>query len=504
MAKLKFSKRSKENIDNGYRWKILIVDDEPEIHKVTKTVLKNIEFESKKLEFFSAYNAHEAIDILKNNYDIAIVFLDVVMESDDAGLKVAKQIRNELHNKNIRIILRTGQPGLAPEHEIILNYDINDYKSKTELTSDKLFTTVIAALRAYKDLIIIDKNRIGLEKIIDASKSIFKLSSLNTFVEGVLTQLISILNLSDDVNNIRKSDAFFAQLNNSKFELIATTGKFKMDDNYKIITPKAIEYLDMAFIQKSSFFKDDVYVGYFEATNNSMVFLYIEGCKDLNDYDKKFLRIFSHNISIAYENIHLNAEIIDTQKEIVEILGEVVENRSKDTANHVKRVANISYILAIAYGLSKKEAQELKLASPMHDIGKIAIPDNILLKPQKLDENELKLMQTHSSVGYEILKNSKRNILKTAAIVAYEHHEKWDGTGYPRGLKGKDINIYGRITSLVDVFDALLHKRAYKDAWELKEVLKYIKDQKGLMFEPKIVDCFFENLDEIKKISGIK
>jgi len=505
MSIMKFAKKDKSD-ENIYseKWKVLIVDDEPEVHNITKSVLKEFIFDHKKLEFISAFNGAEAIEKLKIHTDICVIFLDVVMETDDAGLVVVKRIRDELKNSKVRIILRTGQPGLAPEKDVILNYDINDYKEKTELTSIKLFSSLVTAIRSYRDLSIIEQNKIGLKKIISASRTIFQIHSLSLFVEGVLTQLVSILNLSHDPSNMKASDAFFAILNEdkieNKFELLTTTGKFRKEDQSKIITPEALVLLNEAFINKESFFKDDVYVGFFSTNNHSDLFLYIEGCSSLSQLDKDFINIFSNDILVAYENIHLHNEIVETQKELISRLGSVVENRSKEVANHVNRVAKISYLLAVKYGLSKEESRKIEMASPMHDIGKVAIPDNILLKPARLTDDEFEIIKTHSQIGYNILECGKREILKTASIIAHQHHEKWVGNGYPQGLKGEDIHIYGRITAIADVFDALTYKRVYKEAWELEKALDFIKDQRGKHFEPKLVDIFFENIQDIKKI----
>ncbi len=447
MSMIKFSKKEKIQEDiYTEKWKILIVDDEPEVHKITKTVLKEFLFEHKKLDFLSAYSGAEAIEILKDHKDIAVILLDVVMETDDAGLIVVKKIREELKNTKVRIILRTGQPGLAPEKDVILNYDINDYKEKTELSSIKLFSSIVTAIRSYRDLSIIEQNKIGLKKIISASRTIFQIHSLTLFVEGVLTQLVSILNLSHDPSNMKASDAFFAILDGTKdenkFKLLTTTGKFRQDDKSKIITIDAIALLNEAFLLKKSFFKDDVYVGFFTTSNNNDLFLYIEGCSTLSQQDKDFIDIFSNDILVAYENIHLHNEIVETQKELISRLGSVVENRSKEVHHHVSRVAKVSHLLAIKYGLSEEEAKKIKMASPMHDIGKIAIPDNILLKPAKLTNDEFEVIKTHPNIGYNILKCGQREILKTASIIAHEHHEKWDGSGYPQGLKEDKIHIW--------------------------------------------------------------
>jgi len=196
----------------------------------------------------------------------------------------------------------------------------------------------------------------------------------------------------------------------------------------------------------------------------------------------------------------LTDEIEDTQREVVFTMGAIGESRSKETGNHVKRVAQYSKILALHYGLSEKEADLLKQASPMHDIGKVAIPDAILNKPGRFDKEERKIMDTHATLGYDMLKNSQRELLCLAATVAYEHHEKWDGTGYPQGLKGEEINIAGRITALADVFDALGSDRVYKKAWDDERIFTLFKEERGKHFDPKLIDIFFENLDEFLKV----
>ena len=202
----------------------------------------------------------------------------------------------------------------------------------------------------------------------------------------------------------------------------------------------------------------------------------------------------------ALESAILYQEIEDTQKEIIFTMAEVGESRSKETGNHVKRVAEYSRVLALGLGMSADEADLLRMASPMHDIGKIGIPDAVLKKPGKLDEAEFEIMKSHAEVGYQMLKGSKRKILKTAAIVAREHHEKWNGRGYPRGLKGEEIHIFGRITAVADVFDALGSDRVYKKAWPIEKILNLFKEERGEHFDPQLVEVFLEHLDELMAI----
>jgi PAS domain S-box-containing protein len=200
------------------------------------------------------------------------------------------------------------------------------------------------------------------------------------------------------------------------------------------------------------------------------------------------------------EVVQLHNELEETQRELIYRMGEIGETRSLETGNHVKRVAEYSKLLGEKYGLKTDEVSILFMASPMHDIGKVGIPDSILNKPGKHTPEEWEIMKTHSEIGYNILKSSKRPILKAAAIISHTHHEKWDGSGYPKGLKDDNIHIFGRITAIADVFDALGSDRVYKKAWSLDKILALFKEQRGIHFDPLLVDLFLNNLNEFLEI----
>jgi len=215
--------------------------------------------------------------------------------------------------------------------------------------------------------------------------------------------------------------------------------------------------------------------------------------------DEEIIEYISIRTDLTKE-VELREDIVATQEEVLHTLGELGEGRSKETGDHVNRVSLFSEILARAYGCPEKDVELLKMASPMHDIGKVVIPDSILLKPGKLTQEEFEHMKEHTIYGYEIFNKSKHTLLKTAALVSYEHHEKWDGTGYPRGLIGEEIHIFGRITAIADVFDALSHDRVYKKAWSIEDSLAFVKSERGKAFEPRLVDLLLENIDKIRKI----
>jgi len=224
----------------------------------------------------------------------------------------------------------------------------------------------------------------------------------------------------------------------------------------------------------------------------------------LEDKNKKSIELYNEfemqMIEKVSEIYGLNQELIDTQKEVIFKIGTIGETRCRETANHVKRVALYSELLAKEYGLSSDECEVVKLASTMHDIGKIGIPDAILNKNGKHTFEEFKEMKTHSQLGHDMLVDSNKELLKAAATVALEHHEKYDGTGYPNALKGENIHLYGRIVALADVFDALGSDRVYKDAWEDEKIFELFKEEKGKHFDPKLVDIFFDNVDSFISI----
>ncbi|PKL17946.1 MAG: two-component system response regulator [Spirochaetae bacterium HGW-Spirochaetae-5] len=194
------------------------------------------------------------------------------------------------------------------------------------------------------------------------------------------------------------------------------------------------------------------------------------------------------------------AEIDETRLDIIRILGRAAEYKDNETGIHIIRMSRYCEKIALAHGLDNKDAELLLNAAPMHDVGKIGIPDNILQKPGRLDEKEREIINSHAYIGSKIIGKHKSEILSTAAVIAYEHHEKWDGSGYPRGLKGEEINIFSRITALADVFDALTSKRVYKEIWPVEDAVKLIKNEKGKHFDPEIVDAFLSILPEILKI----
>ncbi len=239
---------------------------------------------------------------------------------------------------------------------------------------------------------------------------------------------------------------------------------------------------------------EDEIIGVYQAVNKK------GNEKGFSEEDKELLLVASTYTGKQIESVMLREEIERTLREVTHTLAEAGEQRSKETGQHVKRVSEYSFLLGKLYGMDPKEAVLLKDASPLHDIGKIAVPDSVLLKPGKLTDDEREVMKNHTTLGYEILKGSERKLLKAASVVAYEHHEKWDGTGYPCGTKGEDIHLFGRITAIADVYDALSEERVYKAAWPLDKILVLFKEERGKHFDPTLARLFVENIDKFVEI----
>jgi len=208
---------------------------------------------------------------------------------------------------------------------------------------------------------------------------------------------------------------------------------------------------------------------------------------------------------IKFEHTRLLTELEDSQKEMIWILTELMESSSDETGQHVRRVSELSALLAHHHpALSEDDVETIRYASPMHDVGKLTVPHEILHKPGRYTEDEFNAMKHHTTNAYKLLYGSERKLIKASAIIAHEHHEKWNGKGYPRGLKGADIHIYGRIVALADVFDALTHARSYKGAWDIDKVLTYINEHDGTQFDPELVAILNDHIDEFINIANIQ
>lgn len=319
-------------------WKILIVDDDQEIHAVTKMALADVIISGRQLEFFHAYSGSEALDRLTEHDDIAMVLLDVVMETDDAGLKVAQAIREQLGNDEIRIVLRTGQPGYAPEESVVKNYDINDYKTKTELTRSRLLTTVFSAVRSYQQLCTINENRRGLRKIIHSASNLMEKHSIVNFSEGVVTQIASLLGLrAEGIVGAR------APHKDNDILVLGAAGHFADSINKSLSTLNSdeIEKNVRKCLNEQRHIHTDTATVFFIDGQAHQAAAYIETKNIVAEYDQELLEVFLANIAVGFENANLFEELqtaayldpltgIPNRAEFTRCLQELSEKPDKD------------------------------------------------------------------------------------------------------------------------------------------------------------------------------
>ncbi|CDG85609.1 DUF3369 domain-containing protein [Janthinobacterium agaricidamnosum] len=485
-------------------WRVLIVDDDVDVHAVTRLALRNVVFKERELELFSAYSGREAFDILRDTPDIALVLLDVVMETDDAGLILARRIREELNNQIVRVVLRTGQPGQAPEQRVIIEYDINDYKAKTELTTQKLFTTVISALRAYESLMMLERSRIGLGKILAGATNLYQIHSLREFASGVLNQVSAILDVGAD------GVLCLMQGGSGKPSVVAATGSYAalaeletMPDDHALAPT-----IRKAFAEKRSQFEHPANVLFIQTEGDRQLAISVTPPWPLAQIQRDLLEVFCQRIAAAFDNLYMYGQLRKAQEATVVALAGLAEFRDGDTGDHVLRVQTLSSAIAASlkqHGVYPDELTPqlldmIGLASILHDVGKVATPDNILLKPGRHNDEERAQMQLHASVGQTILERAANMVdgvsyLSYGAQIAGGHHEHFDGAGYPQGLIGRAIPLAARIVAVVDVFDALLHERPYKESWPYPQVRSYIEERSGSQFDPEVVSALMALVD---------
>ena len=485
------------------QWDLLIVDDDEDIHIITQMILERVRFHDRPVVCHSARSAKEALSLLSTR-TFSVALVDVVMETDTAGLDLIRTIRGMTVHNLMRIILRTGQPGSAPENSVISAYDINDYREKTDLTAQKLTTAVVAALRSHSDLLTIERNRQGLRRVILATADLFSGQTLQRFAEIGLRQ-IALIHPHTALIPPESVSSFFAGGGPlGSIVVLAASGAYAPYEGL-LLDALLMEHenvrIDVAacLLQGTGLLAGDRLTLYHPGTAGIPNFIHLAGIPDLSDSDLDLLEVFHSTLSIAFDNLRIRQEADDTQREIIFNLGEVIEGRSRETGAHVKRMTEISRLLARRHGLPENQVEILALAAPLHDIGKLSIPDSILTKPGKLNPEEFEAIKSHPRFGYDILKRSGREVFKAAARVALSHHERWDGTGYPDGLRGEEIDLFARIVAVADVFDALTSDRVYKKAWPMSDAVEYILSQSGMQFDPALcatfADCTAEMAD---------
>jgi response regulator RpfG family c-di-GMP phosphodiesterase len=472
-------------------WKVLVVDDEPDIRRLTALNLRGFEFAGKRLELIEAGSAAEAREQLKQHPDIGLALIDVVMESDDAGLKLVEHIRHDQGNTMMRLVIRTGQPGIAPERYVIDHFDIDDYKDKTELTSQRLYTTVRSALKNYRDLQTIELNRQGLSRILAVTPELYNLQrdNLEEYFQGMLMQLIGICRLGHS-GMIYTIDGMVMTVDGKDVRIRAGAGE--LDEGHgnperrrmiaelcsKVVTGN----------HEPHGLREGSVVVPLAVKNEVFGFVYLEAGEALSQADRELIQILANQCAAGLDNFRLHHSLEESYDQAVDMLGQVAEFKDTATGTHIRRIQAYTLLLALELGATPAEAEIYGKASRLHDIGKVGIPDAVLRKPGKLTPEEFEVIKRHSAIGDSILMHSPS--LAVARLVARSHHERWDGSGYPDGLAGEDIPYVARLVAIVDVFDALVSARPYKGPWQAEAAAAEIERGTGTMFQREPAEAF--------------
>ena len=303
-------------ISTARKWKIAVIDDDPAVHEGTRFALSDYNLNGQTLEILSAYSAAEGRILMRAHPDIAAVLLDVIMETDAAGLDLVEYIRNEIKNETVRIILRTGQPGQAPERRVIVQYDINDYKAKTELTADKLFTSLTAALRSFQQLERMVQTRRGLEIIIDAASTLYDFKSMQRLAEGVLTQLASLLNVDCAGILVLRDDGSSA---GADFSVLAGSGcysRFIGTTSSRALDPDLRQMVEAAFLRRKNEFFDHRSVLYLRTGSGREVVVLLQAERQLSETDRALVEIFGSRLSIAFDNVILYQQLHEANTQL--------------------------------------------------------------------------------------------------------------------------------------------------------------------------------------------
>lgn len=499
-------------------WKMLIVDDEPEVHSITKLVLSDFSYKGRPAQFLSAYSADDARRILKEESGIAVILLDVVMETDDAGLQLVRHIREELRNRHVRIILRTGQPGQAPERSVILEYDINDYKAKTQLTAQQLFTATVAALRSYEDISAIEANRRGLEKIIEASASLFVARSMKLFAAGVLTQLSGLLGAPEEAMVCVQRGSIYERPDgdgggDDELYLLAASGPLE-----KRINEPAAEHLDpftMAAVldcldARANIFEPDFSALYMATGGGREIIVVLRSDRPLSPLDRRLVELFCNKISLGFANLHAFEQLRRAHEGAVAMLADLADRRAHEPPDPTLRVAELAERIARrmrAKGDGGGEIDEafldaIGLAAILHDVGNAHIDPAVLGKAGPLTPQERRHIETHPVSGAALLERAAQvsgpsGYLSMACDIARCHHERWDGAGYPDGAAGTGIPLAARIVAVADCYDAMTRDRPWRPALPHHTAVAEIAAGSGAQFDPVAAKAFLDIADRL-------
>jgi response regulator RpfG family c-di-GMP phosphodiesterase len=457
------------------RWRVLIVDDDVDVHAVTRLALRNVSFKGRALELFSAYSGQQAYEVLAATDDIALVLLDVVMETDDAGLVLVKRIREELNNPIVRIVLRTGQPGQAPEQRVIIEYDINDYKAKTELTTQKLFTTVISALRAYESLLMLERSRVGLSKILAGATNLYQIRSLREFASGVLNQVSAILDVGADGVLCLMQDGC------GEPTVVAATGNYAaLAESEALPTGHPLSpAIGRAFTERRSQFEHPANVLFIDTDAGRMLCMSVTPPWPLAPIQRDLLEVFCQRIGAAFDNLHMFERLRQAHDDAVAAL-----SKSPGAAGQRGSGGGQSRRGGLPgrqpATLAEAIVAELKRRRGPVDAGLATLRHETL---------------THETVRIDVGRSTSQEHRAVHRAAASQFGEAVDGVRPQHASDSLDqldlpeLPFAARIVTVAETFEAMLYQSAGMDPWPHRRAMAYMREGSGTRFDPDVVEA---------------
>lgn len=529
-------------------WKVMVVDDEEEVHAVTRLVLREVCFDGRPVQLLHARSAKEALLLFARHGDVAVAFVDVVMETEDAGLRLVRQVREALGNRFVRLILRTGQPGAAPEREVISRYEINDYKAKSELSSLRLFTTLMVALRGYRDIIALERARQGLAHLLEGASALFQASSVEAFARVALDKLL-LLDGGPEAQGLYWICCASAGRDG---QVLAATGRYvacvgsRMPACAPELASRAASELPYRFDGASLSLR-------LSSRYGETHLLYVSRAAAPTPLQHSLLELFQLKATAALDRLLLQdksdaaqrfavralarfSKALSAQPEQPELLekarpgspgkrrevagaaqsgypdflyqlavqAEAPEWGEAGAARHVRRIGRYAAHLARLCGRDEAYCATIARAAPLHDVGKLYIPACSAAAWYEPDPARREQAMAHTLAGEDLLPDGQGAIMDMAAAIVRHHHEAWNGSGYPAGLAGDHIPLAARIVALADFFDVTGHASAQPErpAYPDAEIFGMIQVAAGYYFDPRLVRLFIQHRAEFVAMKG--
>jgi response regulator RpfG family c-di-GMP phosphodiesterase len=437
-------------------WKVLIVDDDSEMHTVTKLVLNNFSYQQRKLSFIDAYNAAEAFELLRQHADVAIALVDVVMESDDAGLKLIDDIRERLNNHDIRLILRTGQPGLAPIREVIRRYDVSDYKNKTELSDVNLDTLMCASLRAYQEISELHLQQNNLRAAIHSSSVVANCHDEQHLASSVYQEITKQLTKQLPHQAL---NGFALALCHRQLRVLHSQGTLaELQDCRQLEDfPQLIQaMLRQALEQREHVHQQGKSVFYLANGQLHPLLFYVEGWQENQAPQFEPLELYIQATAIRMENRLLQRQLAYGQLQLLDMVYQAIQ-QPPASDEHLHIVQQQTQQLAVQAGLSSEEAEQLSQVAAFYDLSQLGLPD-VVLNCSLLSAERWKCIAEHYALPEHLKSSAVQQQINNALIVAYQYRENWDGSGLPLGLAGDTIHLYARIVALAVFYAEHAHQ----------------------------------------------